>query len=113
MNDTINYFCPLCNKKTSIDNAKPHIYTDYACRSNLDTHFYYFRVQENKISALKLKLILDNSTIYCRIFYDQNKSEIWSQPNPNNKTIINQSLNLDMSNIPLTFNKLKTYLLFS
>ncbi len=115
----MKHVCPICQSEMVYDYGKI-IYQDFSCRKDLDSHIYLYRYYKEKldytnhISELKFRLSdPDGSKLYTKIYYDQNRSEVWTKTNDNKRVNIPKVISLDFSDLDKLKCKIKTYLLFS
>ena len=108
----MNYSCPICKKSLTVKMNT----TDYICRDDRN-HVYIQRVEDNKITIIKIRLIeVDGSKMFCKIRYDKNISEVWIANNDNisnQRVQINHALDTDLADLDKLKQKLRTYILFS
>ena len=105
--------CPICQHPTVIQ-KEDKSYADYICRTNNDEHVYLYRVKGGEVTQLKVRFSEpDGSKLYFKVLYDQDRSEVWTKSNDNERINIGKAFVPDFSDLDKLKQKVKMYLLFS
>jgi hypothetical protein len=107
--------CPICQNKLEPQENKI-LYQDYVCRYNLDSHsfIYRYRPAVNEVAQLKVRITDDDgSKLYFKVYYDQDRSEVWTRTNDNQRINIEHAFVPDYSDLDKLKQKIRTYIIFS
>jgi hypothetical protein len=105
--------CPICQQPTFPQKEEKN-HADYICRTNTDEHVYLYRVRNGEMTQLKVRITEPNgSKIYFKVMYDQDRSEVWTRANDEERINIGKAFVPDFSNLDRLKQKIKMYLLFS
>ena len=109
MEEPERHFCPICNNLMTFN--KVLNYYNYGCGIHDTNHHLFYRVQNNKISKLRIRLQDGNQMLRLKVHYDENYSEVWVQKNVE-KIIVNSIIPIDFSNLEKLKDTLRVILLF-
>lgn len=104
------HFCLICGKEMTL--AHKINYADYHC-AHQDGHHFAYRIKENSMTKLRIRLGEGADKIHLKVHYDQGYSEVWSKSRSVNRPRINHIVSIDFTDLDKLKNKLKTYLLFA
>lgn len=107
--------CPICQNTLSPEQNKI-MYQDFVCRKDLDSHSFIYRYRPalNEVVQLKVRITEeDGSKLYFKVYYDQDRSEVWTRTNDNERISISHAFKPDFSDLGKLKQKIKTYLIFS
>ena len=107
--------CPICQSQLEPQDHKI-LYQDYLCKKNIDHHAYMYRYRpaQNEMVQLKVRITdEDGSKIYFKVYYDQNRSEVWTRSNDNQRITIDHAFVPDYSDLEKLKQKIRTYIIFS
>lgn len=89
-------------------------YSDSGCPNDVDDHSYAQRVNGDVITQIKVRFTEDDgSKMYFKVYYDSNRSEIWTKSNDSERIRIDQIITVNFDDIPKLKQKIKSYFLFS
>jgi len=109
----MEHVCPICHQPTQIDRDEKN-FKDYICRTDVDKHVYMYRIVKDTMTQLKVRMTEeDGSKLYFKVLYDQDRSEVWTKTNDNERINIGKAFVPDFSDLDKLKVKIKTYLLFS
>lgn len=110
----MKHICPICHKKTILDrDDKDDTSQDYACRTDNDHHAYFYRVRNNQMTRLKVRLNDNGVKLYLKLYCDQNRFEVWTSNLSGKRINININFVPDFSDLDKLKEKIKIYLLLS
>lgn len=104
------HFCLVCGNEMTMDHKIE--YADYYCALR-DTHHFSYRVKENRMIKLRVRLGEGRDKIQLKVHYDDGYSEIWRSSRSVNRPRINHIIAPDFTDLEKLKNKIKTYLLFA
>lgn len=109
----MEHLCPICNRKlTEDDHGKQ--YMDYHCFPPQSGHHYSKRIAtDNSVLKVKVRLGSAEDRIFLKINFDEGFSEVWSDPDEDNRIKINHVWEPDLTDLDELRAKIKTYMLFS
>lgn len=102
--------CPICNKKLHLLTSKYNENIDYICRQN--DHFFGRRFVNDKLIIMKLRVLDNKEKIFLKIYFDENRTEIWK--NELFDVIhIKKIIEIQDFSLSAILNKIKTLYIFS
>jgi hypothetical protein len=104
--------CPICNASLQILQLDDKNYTDYNCYADSNSHYFGKRLVNDYITIIKVSVKSNQNSLYARVNYLTNSSEIWSDDSLA-RIKIDAAISFDFSSIQSIKDKIQTYILFS
>ena len=104
------YCCLICQRE--MDVLPGTLYTDYLCKDQDDHHFAW-RIMDNKMTKLRIRLTDSDENLYLKVHYDENYSEVWVHNRLTQRIRVEQIIIPDFDDINKLKNKIRTILTFS
>lgn len=104
--------CPIC--KRELRSRTYDDVNDYDCYPSKNDHHYAERMIDGKLAIVKIRLSPQQNTLFVKVNYYDNTSEIWTTPDDTiNRITLNHNIPLDFDNLHRLENKIKTYMMLS